>query len=82
MVTARIRDMILDWHDKGISVDETANVLKLPENQISDIIKAGHPHQTSRHPTPGTTGIRHLTNHSNHEHRQSRTLMAVPALAG
>ncbi|BAQ31587.1 hypothetical protein [Bifidobacterium scardovii] len=52
MVTARIRDMILDWHDKGISVDETANVLKLPENQISDIIKAGHPKKQPEPPRP------------------------------
>lgn len=52
MVTARIRDMILDWHDKGISVDETANVLKLPETQIIDIIKAGHPKKQPEPPRP------------------------------
>ena len=78
MVTARIRDMILDWHDKGISVDETANVLKLPENQIIDIIKTGHPTKPADtpHPEPPAFDIWPTTN------RQPRTPATMPARAG
>ncbi|KFI50032.1 hypothetical protein [Bifidobacterium biavatii] len=45
-INAKLRDMILDWNRKGISVTDTAHALKpygITQAEIIDVIKAGHP---------------------------------------
>lgn len=38
MATKHLRDMIQHWHERGYATTEIAQILHLPEPEVSDII--------------------------------------------
>lgn len=51
-ITARKRDMIIDWHQHGYSISEIAEPLKISEQEVTDIIKQSE--QPADKPDAGT----------------------------
>lgn len=42
-VTEGVRRIIEDWHDKGVSSEETAQSLRIPIDEVKAIILQAHP---------------------------------------
>lgn len=42
-VTEGVRKIIEDWHDKGVSSEETAQSLRIPIDEVKAIILQAHP---------------------------------------
>ncbi|KAA8824238.1 RNA polymerase subunit sigma [Bifidobacterium reuteri] len=42
-VTERIRGMIVEWHDKGVSPEETAHALRIPVDEVKAIVLQARP---------------------------------------
>lgn len=42
-VTEGVRRIIEDWHDKGVSSEETAQSLRIPVDEVKAIILQAHP---------------------------------------
>lgn len=42
-VTEGVRRIIEDWHDKGVSSEETARSLRIPIDEVKAIILQAHP---------------------------------------
>lgn len=42
-VTTGIRQIIEDWHTKGVSPEETAQSLRIPIDEVNAIILQAHP---------------------------------------
>ena len=42
-VTTGIRQIIEDWHTKGVSPEETAQSLRIPIDEVKAIILQAHP---------------------------------------
>lgn len=42
-VTEGVRRIIEDWHDKGVSSEETARSLRIPVDEVKAIILQAHP---------------------------------------
>lgn len=59
-VTTGIRQIIEDWHTKGVSPEETAQSLRIPIDEVKAIILQAHPAppQPKRPRIPRTTPAR------------------------
>lgn len=59
-VTTGIRQIIEDWHTKGVSPEETAQSLRIPIDEVKAIILQAHPAppQPKRPEIPRTTPAR------------------------
>lgn len=42
-VTEGVRRIIVEWHDKGVSSEETARSLRVPVDEVKAIILQAHP---------------------------------------
>ena len=40
-----VRDMILKWHERGYSIEETSRLLKVSEREVADVIAHATPRQ-------------------------------------
>lgn len=42
-MTEKIRGLIVEWHGKGVSPEETAQALRIPVDEVKAIVLQAHP---------------------------------------
>lgn len=70
-----VEDMIRHWHECGYSIEEIANLIKIPPVKVHAIINQTTPHQTTTHQPnirqQAFTEKNHITKlHFSHKERQ------------